>query len=141
MIIPITVYGKPIVKKNTMRVTARGSYYTQPFIEWRESALLQIRTRWNKLNLKTIEKCKITFAICPPDRRRFDLSNMIEGMQDALVKEKVIVDDDWKHLVEISAFVCDVFKCAPYIIARIDDDPTQSHQITAPDVRPCALAP
>lgn len=97
MLFVATIPGRPIVKKNTQRVVGRGkskrAIYSPQFIAWERVALAVIRGLWQGAQ-----------PICEPIRAKFtfhfinrqaepDVSNLIEGVQDALTKAGVIADD------------------------------------------------
>ena len=86
-------------KKNSKRiVTGRGRKPTllssKDYVAWEKMAVLEFKVGWDK---KTIIKCKsITYEFSFPDKRVRDLSNAVEGINDALVLAGVLKDDNWK---------------------------------------------
>jgi len=57
-------------------------------------AILEFKVGWNE---KRILKCEsITYHFTFPDKRVRDLSNAVEGINDALVLAGVLKDDNWK---------------------------------------------
>ena len=57
-------------------------------------AILEFKVGWEE---RRILKCEsITYQFSFPDKRVRDLSNAVEGINDALVKANVLKDDNWK---------------------------------------------
>lgn len=94
-----TIFGRPIVKKNTQRTVgygkARRVIYSPQYLEWLDAAVLAIRCakpQWpgNPINFPINLRCSFRFA----DKRSTpDLSNLYEGIQDVLETEGVITND------------------------------------------------
>ena len=98
----ITVLGDPIIKKNTKKFSCRGgyprTYYSKRWLEWEEYALIQLKMI--KVDTyKTLSTISLKFF--PKTARRFDLTNMAEGIQDVLVKAEIIADDSWKVMPKV----------------------------------------
>lgn len=67
------------------------------YLEWEESAVLQLRQQFSGYRVKDYPiKIELTFYF--PSQHRKDLDNSCSSVMDALVKAKVIEDDDWKHV-------------------------------------------
>jgi Holliday junction resolvase RusA-like endonuclease len=86
-------------KKNSQRIVlGRGRKPTllssTDYIAWEKQAILEFKVGWDK---GTIKKCvSITYQFTFPDKRVRDLSNAVEGINDALVHAGVLKDDNWK---------------------------------------------
>tara|TARA_R110000772_G_scaffold23801_1_gene63430 strand:+ start:182 stop:487 length:306 start_codon:yes stop_codon:yes gene_type:complete len=64
------------------------------YIAWEKQAVLEFKVGWDN---KKILKCKsINYQFSFPDKRVRDLSNAVEGINDALVLAGVLKDDNWK---------------------------------------------
>lgn len=93
------IHGNPYVKKSNMKLMRRGRHMvripTQRYQEWADLARLQIRrqTRPDKpIDYPVNLLCKFykrTHGVV-------DLSALYEGIQDELVKEGVLLDDNFK---------------------------------------------
>lgn len=86
-------------KKNSKRIVlGRGRKPTllssKDYVAWEKQAVLEFKVGWDN---KTILKCKsINYQFSFPDKRVRDLSNAVEGINDALVLAGVLKDDNWK---------------------------------------------
>ena len=93
------ISGRIPSKKNSKRiVSGRGRKPTllssKDYISWEKMAVLEFKVGWEG---KTILRCSsITYRFTFPDKRVRDLSNAVEGINDALVKANVLKDDNWK---------------------------------------------
>jgi len=97
--------GRCVVKKNSQRVVGFGKskhvIYSPKFIAWHKVAMLHLRQRWTD-NDPINEFMKLTIRFYFANHQsEADVSNLIEGPQDALTKAGVIVDD--KLIYEIHA--------------------------------------
>jgi Holliday junction resolvase RusA-like endonuclease len=92
-----TIPGRPIVKKNTKKVTRRygrvNVFYSPQFIEWERRALhelLKLSRGSQPIDFPLIA----VFNFFLSNRQAEpDTSNLVEGPQDALTKAKIIIDD------------------------------------------------
>lgn len=96
----ISIPGRPIVKKNTMRSFGRRQVYTPLFKAWETQALLLLKSKWKKKPIECTIFVQYLFFF-KNKQAEADVSNLIEGPQDALTKAGVIVDD--KLVVSLSA--------------------------------------
>lgn len=85
----------PVPKKNS-RVTNRKtgrSFPNKRYTQWHKvaSEVLRYSTTPNK----PIELCEIRMIFNPPDKRRRDLTNFAESVNDLLVDNLVLEDDNW----------------------------------------------
>ena len=90
------ILGKPVSSKNAKRVFYRGS---KPFIgteprvaAWFKSALWQL-TSSKKPKEPLDYPLHIKTLIYLPDKRRRDLTNLLQAPEDALTKAGIIKDD------------------------------------------------
>jgi Holliday junction resolvase RusA-like endonuclease len=94
----IWLSGRIPSKKNSKRiVTANGRprlLSSKEYLAWERGALLEIRDTWED---KVIIKCKsITYDFMFPCKRKRDLSNAVEGVNDTFVRAGVLKDDNWQ---------------------------------------------
>lgn len=89
----ITLSGRVPSKKNSKIMVCRGSrpmlIPSKKFQEWHKEALLQLPSP----DKKEYHNAHIT--IYAPDKRKADLSNKVESIMDLLVDGKIISDDNW----------------------------------------------
>lgn len=98
--------GRPIVKKNTQRVVGVGRskrvIYSPKFLAWEQQALFSIKqAHTNKFIFSEEISAEYTF-IFKNKQGEADVSNLVEGVSDALQKAGVIVDD--KQIVKLTAY-------------------------------------
>lgn len=93
--INLTLYGRPITKKNSSRVVRCGNYTkvlpSKQFELYQKDCLRQI-TGDKRLKLNT--PCNMCCVYYMPTRGRVDLVNLLEATCDILVKAGVIDDDN-----------------------------------------------
>lgn len=86
-------------KKNSKQIITKGRsrpslLSSNAYRAWEKMAILEFKVGWDK---GTIKKCEsITYQFSFPDKRVRDLSNAVEGINDALVGAGVLKDDNWK---------------------------------------------
>lgn len=84
-------------KKNSKRIAKRGGksllLSSTNYLAWEKIAILEIKCAWQH---NTIINCEsITYEFKFGDKRKRDLSNSVEGVNDALVSAGVLIDDNW----------------------------------------------
>ena len=82
-------------KKNSRINTRSGrSFPSKAYTQWHEIACWQLK------RLKTIDyRIKIDYIFTPKDKRKFDVSNKIESINDLLVDMGIIKDDNYIFLL------------------------------------------
>lgn len=94
-----TISGSPIVKKNTMRVIFRRGYplvyYTKIYQEWAKAATYEIMAQ-GRPKSPIIQPVILDCKFYMPTLRRVDLSALYEGIQDVLVRCRILGDDNFK---------------------------------------------
>jgi len=95
----IELKGRIPSKKNSKRwVIAGGKRFLVPSKEyklWHEEQMWELK----KYKVKSpIKKCRIWVKIAFPDKRKADLSNKIESINDLLVDAYILEDDDHRIL-------------------------------------------
>lgn len=96
----ITLFGRPITKKNSSRIVKCGAFHkllpSKAYVAYEKDCLCQITGKFKKkLNGKYNLKC-LYFM---PTRHRVDLVNLLEATCDILVAADVIADDNSKIIV------------------------------------------
>lgn len=94
--INITLYGRPITKKNSSQIIKAGAKRkvipSKQFSAYQEACLYQLikapKTSEENLNMQCLYYM--------PTRHRVDLVNLLQATCDILVKAKVIKDDNFK---------------------------------------------
>lgn len=97
--IKFTIPVVPRTKKNSQRIL-RNQKTGRPFvmqskqyIEYENACLLSINARYRVKIDYPVNLCATFFM---PSKRRVDLVNLLEALQDALVKANVLADDNSK---------------------------------------------
>lgn len=97
MLFEVTIPGRPIVKKNTKKFGRGKVYYSPQYMAWEEQALLYLALALK--SPKFIERfpikypVKVQYVFTFKNKICGDVSNYIEGPQDALVKAGILKDD------------------------------------------------
>lgn len=91
----IRLKGNIPSKKNSRINTRSGrSFPSKRYTEWHEYAGMQL------LGIKPIkEKIKVSYTFIPQDKRKFDVSNKIESINDLFVDMGIIEDDNYTFLL------------------------------------------
>ena len=95
--------GQTIVKKNSQRVVRFGNHSSirpsAAYDKWEKATMLNITVTHREAILDY--PVYIHYKFYRKDRRKFDLSNMCEGINDLMQKCGVIVDDDFRHVFPV----------------------------------------
>lgn len=96
----LTLYGRPITKKNSSRVVRCGNFTkilpSRAFVEYEKDCLRQITGDQKKALSGKYNLCCVYYM---PTRHRVDLVNLLEATCDILVKAGVIKDDNSEIIV------------------------------------------
>lgn len=110
-IVTLTIPGRPIVKKNTQRVVGFGKsrrrILSPKYIAWERAAMLSaMATAKRPTSIALLDiPVRAVFRFYFKDRQaEADVSNLIEGPQDLLVKLGVLKDDRLVRRVEGEKF-------------------------------------
>ena len=99
----ITILGEVISKKNSQRIVRYGGHSSirpsKAYDKYQKSAIEQLQG----LEWAGNYPVTMTMYLYRRSLRKFDYDNMLNAVQDCLVKAGVIDDDDMKHLVPIIA--------------------------------------
>ena len=94
-IIRLTINCIPRTKKNSLRIVKLGDRHailpSRQYIEFENTVKKQI-CDYSKICVRTPINVKAVFYM--PTRRRVDLTNLLEAIDDALVKGGLIEDDN-----------------------------------------------
>jgi Holliday junction resolvase RusA-like endonuclease len=98
------IKGQPVVKKNTGKVVnSNGRIFkldSAPYTRWKNSAVYQIAQQLGRPD-PIFEPINLCVRFYMETRRATDLSNLLEGIQDVLVKCQIIADDDYKIVASL----------------------------------------
>lgn len=94
LLFALTLEGVPRTKKNSQRIlrgTGGGRYIapSKKYIEYEQLCLYQIRRPRRAIDQPVSVQCLYYM----PDRRRVDLTNLLEATDDILVRAGVLADD------------------------------------------------
>lgn len=93
-----TIDLPPVTKKNSMRVVNTGRYTkvlpSKAYCDYERDAGYFLPC-WAKIN----EPIEVTALFYMPTKRRVDLTNLLEALDDVLVKYGVIEDDNYEIIV------------------------------------------
>lgn len=97
--IKFTIPLSPVTKKNSQRIANCGSYSkilpSKAYVQYEKDAGYFLPQRGAKYE----QPCEVVCLFYMPDRRRVDLTNLLEAIDDVLVKYGVLKDDDSKIVV------------------------------------------
>lgn len=96
----LEIQGRIPSKKNSLRRMKFGkkvvTIASKEYIDWERTATILFAALVSGRGLPLpFQRVSVDIAITFPDRRRTDSSNKVEGIMDALVKARVIEDDNW----------------------------------------------
>ena len=108
MIIKLPLLARP--KKNSQQIIKRGN---KPFLIQSKNYLKFERDcgfylKDYRLGIKKPVNLKCVFYV--PDKRKRDLVNLLNGIQDVLVKYKVIEDDNYNIVSSVDRFKNNLWK-------------------------------
>ena len=104
----LTLEGIPPSKKNAKNVFSRGGRIfvisSKKYLAWEEEQSWYVK-QWQgrKAGRSDLTLKKLIVTFCPKDKRKFDISNKFESVADLLVKNKIIVDDNYIYVPHIEA--------------------------------------
>lgn len=85
--------GKKICRNKRTGKTFIAS--SDRYSEWEANTVLMLKQLKQKEKLDTITKCDLDILFSPKDKIRRDLTNIAEGVMDAMVMAKIILDDNY----------------------------------------------
>lgn len=92
--IKLTLSGL-IVPKARPRVTRGSTFMPANYVQWKDAAVFSFTTQTSKRELTNVF---ITVVLRGKHRESADSDNLIGSIFDALVKAKIIVNDNLKHV-------------------------------------------
>lgn len=100
----ITLEGTIPSKKNSKRIVGRGKRMfiisSKNYLEWEKEKANEIYGQLDEITaITTPIRLSITFS--SSTKRKWDLSNKVESIQDLLVKVGVLEDDNWSIVQEL----------------------------------------
>lgn len=101
----LSIGGRCMVKKNTAKQYGRNRVYSVKFTQWERLAMIAI-TKSKRPETGTIDKpvnLQINFYFKNRSGEA-DVSNLIEGVQDVLVKMRILEDDKLVYRVTAEKF-------------------------------------
>ena len=123
MIHNITLYGRVPSKKNSKRRVQRGSHIfmipSEAHELWHDEQMLYLRGTWPK-NLFVSQVKEMTITFFAPDKRKADLSNKAESINDLLVDAGVLADDSWFVIPRLVLELGGVDKESPRACIKIE---------------------
>lgn len=94
-----TLPGNVISKKNSRRCFGNKAIASKAFLKYEKEMLQEIKYRRHKwLGQYPVE---LRCFFYRKTKQKFDYSNMIESVQDILVKAGVIEDDSYRHVIPV----------------------------------------
>jgi Holliday junction resolvase RusA-like endonuclease len=94
--------GQPVVKKNNQRVVFRHGKSiktdTEAYRAWHTIAVKEL-TLWSRPSVPIEAPVILKLEFYMQTRRRVDISNLYEGIQDVLVEMRVLADDDCTKVI------------------------------------------
>ena len=97
----LTIYGAPRTKKNSQQIVKVGGHYrivqSKAYREYEKDAVRQIEEAHKTWHIDY--PCNVQCIFYRPTRIRCDLTNLLEAIDDILVKAGVLQDDNWKIIV------------------------------------------
>jgi Holliday junction resolvase RusA-like endonuclease len=116
----IVIKGRIPSKKNNVNLFVKnGRQFKLPsnaYKEWHKDASIQLavyKTLFQGIQVVFGGKLKVTITIFAPDKRKSDLSNKAESIMDLLVDNKIIEDDNWFVVSNLSLIFGGVDKDNP----------------------------
>ena len=99
IIIKFSVPLPPVTKKNSQRIVVRGGrpiiLPSEKFKEYEQSALWFIPKRGIPIDIPVNVKCLFFM----PTKRLCDLTNLLEAIDDVMVKAGLLADDNYRIIV------------------------------------------
>lgn len=100
----ITIEGTIPSKKNSKRIVGRGKRMfiisSKNYLEWEKEKANEIYGQLDEITaITTPIRLSITFS--SSTKRKWDLSNKVESIQDLLVKVGILEDDNWSIVQEL----------------------------------------
>lgn len=97
----LTIYGTPRSKKNSQQIIRVGGkprlIQSKAYRDYEKDAVAQIEAAHKAWHVDF--PCNVKCIFYRPTKIRCDLTNLLEAIDDILVKAGVLQDDNWKIIV------------------------------------------
>ena len=121
--IRLEITGQPITKKNSQRlVYAKGRIIPLPSSQYKiyeEAALRQLNYQYGGEPIDYPVNLSCVFYL--KTRRKCDLTNLLQSVQDILVKAKVLADDNYTIVAKLDDCAADYDKENPRVEITISE--------------------
>ena len=97
----LTIYGAPRTKKTSQQIIKVGGHprlvQSKAYRDYEKDAIRQIEEAHKTWHIDY--PCEVKCIFYRPSKIRVDLTNLLEAIDDILVKAGVLQDDNWKIIV------------------------------------------
>ena len=101
----ITIPGQIYAKKNSQRIVKFGNrraiIASAAYMRWEEQGLYHLKYEAKIEQWRGGYPVELRLFFFRKTKQKFDLSNMIEGVQDLLQKSGIIEDDSMRHVIPV----------------------------------------
>lgn len=111
----LTISGQPITKKNSQRlIYAKGRIMPIPSAQYKIYEAAALRQLYVQYSGQPIEyPVNLSCVFYMGTRRKCDMTNLLQSVQDILVKAKVIADDNYTIVARLNDCRVDYDKSDP----------------------------
>lgn len=111
----LTISGQPITKKNSQRlIYAKGRIMPIPSAQYKIYEAAALRQLYVQYSGEPIEyPVNLSCVFYMGTRRKCDMTNLLQSVQDILVKAKVIADDNYTIVARLNDCLVDYDKADP----------------------------
>lgn len=99
MEINITIPLNPVTKKNSQRIVKCGSFSkimpSKSYVQYEKECGCYLK----RMETPIEERCEVTCLFYMKTRRQVDLTNLLEAVDDVLVKHGILADDNSRIIV------------------------------------------
>ena len=108
-----TIPLAPVTKKNSQRIANCGQYSkilpSKAYVQYEKDAGYFLPNRGKKHT----QPCEVVCLFYMPTKRRVDLTNLLEAIDDVLVKYGVLKDDNIEIITSTTGAGCCMTKTTP----------------------------
>lgn len=111
----LTISGQPITKKNSQRlIYAKGRIMPIPSAQYKIYEAAALRQLYVQYSGEPIEyPVNLSCVFYMGTRRKCDITNLLQSVQDILVKAKIIADDNYMIVARLNDCRVDYDKADP----------------------------
>lgn len=95
----ITILLQPVTKKNSQRIVKCGSFSkimpSKSYVQYEKECGWYLK----RMEPPIEERCEVTCLFYMKTRRQVDLTNLLEAVDDVLVKHGILADDNSRIIV------------------------------------------